>query len=951
MGKISTILSLAGLLGFTAAFGQMSFHNASADLNMDASYSGVAIGVVDMNADGFDDIVHLQNGRILTIEYQKPDGTGFATLVVGSVSTMSQWSMCVSDVDNNGYNDVLTGGRYDGVKVFKASEDGASFTMTTLPGATMFIQGSNFADINNDGWLDVFACHDDGESRIWGNTGTGDFEAADDWIDMATVPASDNSGNYGSIWTDFDNDGDLDLYIAKCRQGVNNSSDPRRINALFVNDGTNHFTENAAAANLKIGAQSWTADFGDIDNDGDLDVFITNHDVPSMLLLNDGAGVFTDITSTSGITISALPLEGVFRDFDNDGFVDIIVAGTGQYIFHNNGDHTFSQMPNPFGANAMESFAIGDLNHDGKLDVYAGYADVYTTPSNKPDLIWMNTTDNGNHFLNVSLVGATSNRNGVGARISIYGSWGVQIREVRSGESYGIMNSFAQNFGLGTATSVDSILVRWPGGNVDTYYNLDGDQFLTLIEGACVSPSISIEVDGPTTFCPGEQAQLSVPEGFNYMWSNGATGSSITVTEQGTYSVVVSDSTGCYTITAPVEITVDPVVTPTVAALSDTVFCQGGSVILSTEDALSYAWSTGETSSTISVSTTGDYSVTVPGLCSNFTSAAIHVEVLPAPAPQVMNDTIHEPGEAVLIALGNHPNWFLEPTGGDPFFTGDTLIIPNLTETVTYYVEDETFYPGPGASAGAPEHTGNSLFSGSQYNGQMFFDVLVPVTLKTVKVYTDMPGIRIIELYDQNATLIGSDTVNITEGEQIIDLNFEIPAGSGYYLTTNTAQNQTLFGYNSPRLRRTNGATVTYPYVTPGVLSVTGSSLGQDVYYYFYDWQVKLPDQACISERAPVQGVFEVIIGTDEPDAANASVLKCYPNPTGGTITIETQGWENASQLTITDVIGQQILQRGIASGETNTTLDLGYLPNGVYNLQLRDTNGKIKHNTLVIQH
>ncbi|MFM9949824.1 MAG: FG-GAP repeat domain-containing protein, partial [Saprospiraceae bacterium] len=385
MKKTSTFLLAALLCSAGLLPAQVSFTKANAALALADSYSGVAIAVADMNADGFDDIVHLDQGRILTIQYQKPDGSGFTTAVLGSVSGQSQWSMCVADVDNNGFNDVLTGGRYDGVKLYQADAAGSNYTMGMLPGSNIFIQGSNFADINNDGWLDVFACHDDAAGRIWGNNGAGVLVEANTWIDLATVPASDNSGNYGSVWSDFDNDGDLDLYIAKCRQGVNDPTDPRRINALYVNDGAGNFTEDAETANLKIGAQSWTADFGDIDNDGDMDCFITNHDVPSMLLINDGAGVFTDITVTSELDVTGLPIQGVFRDFDNDGWVDIIVSGSQDHIFRNNGNLTFTKIQGLFNSDEIESFAIGDLNHDGRPDIYAGYAQIYTTPSNIPD--------------------------------------------------------------------------------------------------------------------------------------------------------------------------------------------------------------------------------------------------------------------------------------------------------------------------------------------------------------------------------------------------------------------------------------------------------------------------------------------------------------------------------------------------------------------------------------
>ncbi|MVM37014.1 CRTAC1 family protein [Spirosoma sp. HMF3257] len=495
--KIPLLTLLVYMLVSNSAQGQIAFTNQSSLLNKPNFVSYMAKAVVDMNNDGLDDIVRAYsfiNSSVGStyIEYQQPNGQ-YVSSYIGR--TDLQVSMAVADIDRNGHNDLLTGGDGTGIQVFKNT--GTDFTRITLDGPSFLVQAANMADINNDGWVDYFVCNDDGLNQIWGNDKQGNLHAVSNWIDLATVPVSDNSGNYGSVWADFDNDGDLDLYVIKCsRYAADNPDDPRRLNQLFVNDGHGHYTEQATSYGLRPHAQGWTADFQDIDNDGDLDCFISNHGGPSMVMENDGTGHFTDITATSGVGDVGNPLQGLMRDFDNDGYVDILVAGNQAHLYRNNGNKTFTEVPNPFGNDVMHSFALGDLNHDGFLDVYGSYLGLAASTNDAPsDKLWMNQP-NGNHFLAINLRGVTSNPNAIGARITVYVSGKPQIREVRSGEGYGVMNTLTQHFGLGAHTQVDRLEIVWPSGARTTLLHPQSDQFLTIQEDVCrQSICVPIQVD------------------------------------------------------------------------------------------------------------------------------------------------------------------------------------------------------------------------------------------------------------------------------------------------------------------------------------------------------------------------------------------------------------------------------------------------------------------------
>ena len=482
---LTSIVGALLLQGLVSA--QLSFTESSSNLLSTANNSGCAIGVVDMNGDGKDDIVRFYNNqRSMRIEYQQAPDASFTTFNYGGLpSNLSTWAVALADYDHNGFCDIVVGGSSRGIALLTANNSGTNYSDEILDDPDIFLQGCNFADIDNDGWLDLFACDDVDDNHKYRNTGNGSLVL--DSSLMNTLIAGGNTGNYATVWSDFDNDGDTDMYLSKCSLGSNSLTSPRRINRLFRNDG-NGFTDVAATAGVDTGEQSWTSDFGDIDNDGDMDLVIMNHTGISALMENDGNGVFTDITAAAGLVSGfqdIFTLQVALRDFDNDGFLDLIVGSTfdtPERFFLNDGDGTFTLTNGLFhNSDDIHSFAIGDLNSDGFLDVYAGYGTGFNSESNIDDRVFINN-GNGNGYFGVRLVGTSSNINGVGARLELHGSWGMQIREVRAGESYGITCSHNKFFGLGSASSIDKLVVKWPSGTVDEVLNPTPNTMLTLTE-------------------------------------------------------------------------------------------------------------------------------------------------------------------------------------------------------------------------------------------------------------------------------------------------------------------------------------------------------------------------------------------------------------------------------------------------------------------------------------
>ncbi len=873
------IFTLCAALLSAAAWSQAVFTNATSQLGGTTTNSGGCMGVCDMNGDGLDDLAILHGSDHVYVKYQQADGS-FVEEDYGIIGTgSSQWGWAIGDVDNNGHKDIVSGGNGDGTHYLRITSPGV-YAEQDLNGPGIYTQCMSLGDLDNNGRVDVFACHDDGPPNIWFTDAGGvpqNNNAYIDWSTSCTGTAGDMSGNYGSTFTDFDNDGDLDLHISHCRQGVNDPNDCRRWDRLFVNDGTNQYADQAALYGLENHEQVWTSDFGDFDNDGDLDVVSTTHSSTMMLFENDGTGHYTNITAGSGLEVSGFFLQGLFRDFDNDGWLDVLTASAHHY-FQGHGDGTFTEVNNVFPAGKeMHSFGIGDLNNDGFEDVFASYGDGYVdTDPSFPDRLWLNTP-NGNHWFRVRLQGTISNRDAIGARVTITGPFGQMIREVHAGESYGIVNSFAVNFGLGQHTQVTGVEIRWPSGLVETAGPYSADQTIMAIEGLCTSPSAQITPSGPPVICSGTggTVTLEANAGYTYLWNTSETSESITVSSGGIYTVVVEDGSGC-SGTASIEVVEDPDETPTVTLDNAPIFCQNDQVTLTSSPAASYLWSTGETSQSITVTTTGTYSVTIQGTCSDQSSAPLDITVLDAPdvAPTASDVFLPAPGPADLTATGgSNIMWFDVPSGGEPIGAGSPWITPFLSATTTFWCADVMQYGGDEYFGGQTDRLNTA--SPGQYHSNadnyLLFDAFEDLVIRSVKVYANGAGGRDIGVVDQSTgTTIASGTFSIPDGESRVDLNFEVPAGGPYGLR--------VMGGNPQLWRDGNGSNPTFPYALGTLGSITNTTVSgpnsTEYYYFFYDWEVETPIWLCAGPTEDV--VVDVAVGVNEVNGGGVSL---HPNP------------------------------------------------------------------------
>lgn len=464
----------------------------------------------------------------------------FTKITTGPLVTSPGDSRSVNwvDINNDGFMDCMitngpSGGQNNKVYLNNGTGGFTSITSDTIVKDNKPSDGATWADMNNDGDMDCFVANwYNVNNMLYANNGSGTF------AQISSGPTVNDFGySETAAWGDYDNDGLVDLYVTNS-WGV-------KKNFLYHNSGNNVFTKILVGTHVNDANESRSVNWTDIDNDNDLDLFVTNEtNQNENIYRNDGGGIFTKLTAGSLLNNLGNTMSGSWGDYDNDGDLDVFLANEGSTnsLFRNDGNFNFTKIINDTvvkGVGHSFSSSWSDIDNDGDIDLFvtnAFYAsqkqlnffylnngngsftrnssDIIATDStwafgcafgdydndgfedlavattrfanvDRPNLLYHNN-GNSNKWITIKLIGTQANKAAIGTKIKvkaiINGNPVWQMREISAQNAYCSQNDIRAHFGLGNATQIDSIKVEWMPGTIETLTNVNVNQIISITQ-------------------------------------------------------------------------------------------------------------------------------------------------------------------------------------------------------------------------------------------------------------------------------------------------------------------------------------------------------------------------------------------------------------------------------------------------------------------------------------
>lgn len=525
-------------------FGQFQEYSSvlGAEVTNPLMDEGNGVSFVDFNLDGWDDLSVVRK-ELPPMFFLNTNGTFEPVdLNITNEPAVNQKGITWADYDNDGDRDLLITQKFHPIKLYRNDGDLYSMTEVTVEAGlaqeSVWNSGASWVDYDRDGFLDLYICkfYTAVESpnfalnnHLYRNLGDGTFEN----VTLMAGVGDDFRPSFQSVFLDYNNDCWPDLYVVNDRMQIPNS--------LYMNNGDGTFSNVSATSGTNVYIDAMCGAVTDYDHDGDLDIFVSNTG-PDVLLLNNGNGTFSNYAAIAGVNSSDHGWGGLWIDHTNDTWQDLFVCNQEtepnnsllqNNFYLNEGDGSFIHFEDEAGLgnddDASFSIVRADFDKDGWEDFFTHNGDE------SPSSLWKNQSwqSSNNHWLQITLQGVLSNRDAVGSWIQVYLADDLLVRFTTSGDNYLSQNSFTQHFGLGSYEQVDSVVIKWPSGITETYENVMADQEIELIEGASYSATLNNVTND--TLCAGDSVLLYISGFEEVLWSNSEIADSIYADTTGWY--------------------------------------------------------------------------------------------------------------------------------------------------------------------------------------------------------------------------------------------------------------------------------------------------------------------------------------------------------------------------------------------------------------------------------